>query len=302
MKCPQSGFHRIRSGIATVVDVSPAALAELLPLAEPPETPVVRELLAPRPRRRTAPRAQRHPSWLWALMLAVVLLAIPLAASNEPSTALAAGGDALIDDGPFDSEWPMQVRVRVANSERSGPLVDLTDGSLALGGPNGGHLSGAVRLPIAGDGYYTYNPATQTSPQSPERRWGTAMLVSQVLSLGRWWAQEHPDLPPLGIGDLSRERGGPFTGPGVGHSSHQNGLDVDIRLPRRDRVMGPATPANYDRELTQRVVDRLVAQGASLVLIGPSLDLTGPAGVVVRWPAHDDHLHVRFPDPDGTGN
>lgn len=279
-----------------------SALAELLPLTDPPVAPV-REVLTPRPRRRPAARQQRHPSWLWALLLATVLLAIPLgAASNDPSTALATGDAGVIDDGPFDAEWPMQVEVRVANSERSGPLVDLTDGSLALGGPNGGRLASGVRLPISGAGYYTYNPATQTSPQSPERRWGTAMLVSQVMSLGRWWAQEHPDLPPLGIGDLSRERGGPFTGPGVGHSSHQNGLDVDIRLPRRDRVMGPATPANYDRELTQRVVDRLVAQGASLVLIGPNLDLTGPSGVVVRWPAHDDHLHVRFPDPDGSGN
>lgn len=292
--------------IATVVAVSPAALADILPLADPqaePPVPPRLEVLAPRPRRRTARRTQRHPSWLWALLLSAVLLAIPLgAASNDPSTAAAAGGDTLIDDGPFDAEWPMQVEVRVANSERSGPIVDLGDGSLALGGPNGGRLANGVRLPVSGTGYYTYNPATQTPPQSPERRWGTAMLVSQVLSLGRWWAQEHPDLPPLGIGDLSREHGGPFTGPGVGHSSHQNGLDVDIRLPRRDRVMGAANPSNYDRELTQQVVDRMVAQGASLVLIGPSLDLTGPAGVVVRWPAHDDHLHVRFPDPDGTGN
>lgn len=277
----------------------------MLPLADPVAEPAEArlELVRPRPRRRPAPRAQRHPSWLWALLLAAVLLAIPLgAATHEPATAVAATGDTFIDDGPFDAEWPMQVEVRVANSERSGPLVDLRDGSLALGGPNGGRLANGVRLPVAGAGYYTYDPATQTSPQSPERRWGTAMLVSQVLSLGRWWAQAHPDLPPLGIGDLSRERGGPFTGPVVGHSSHQNGLDVDIRLPRRDRVMGPATPANYDRALTQRVVDRLVAQGASLILIGPNLDLTGPAGVVVRWPNHDDHLHVRFPDPDGTGN
>ena len=198
-----------------------AALAELLPLTDPPDAPV-REVLTPRPRRRPAARAQRHPSWLWAILLAAVLLAIPLgAASNDPSTAVAASGTGVIDDGPFDAEWPMQVEVRVANSERSGPLVDLSDGSLALGGPNGGRLASGVRLPVSGPGYYTYNPAT---------------------------------------------------------------------------------PANYDRALTQRVVDRLVAQGASLVLIGPNLDLTGPSGVVVRWPAHDDHLHVRFPDPDGTGN
>ena len=80
-----------------------------------------------------------------------------------------------------------------------------------------------------------------------------------------------------------------------GHSSHQNGLDVDIRLPRRDRVRGAADPGNYDRALTQQVVDHMVARGANLVLIGPSLDLHGPGGVVVRWPNHDDHLHVRFP-------
>ena len=60
--------------------------------------------------------------------------------------------------------------------------------------------------------------------------------------------------------------------------------------------------ASYDRGLTQAVVDRLISRGAQLVLIGPSLDLTGPPGVVVTWPNHDDHLHVRFPDPDGTGN
>jgi hypothetical protein len=71
---------------------------------------------------------------------------------------------------------------------------------------------------------------------------------------------------------------------------------------RRDGVEGPADASSYDRALTQAVVDRLVARGADLVLIGPSLDLTGPSGVVVRWPNHDDHLHVRFPDPDGTGN
>jgi murein endopeptidase len=88
----------------------------------------------------------------------------------------------------------------------------------------------------------------------------------------------------------------------VGHASHQNGLDVDIRLVRADGTEQQVGAATYDRAATQAVVDRLVAQGASLVLIGPSLDLHGPAGVVVRWPNHDDHLHVRFPDPDGTGN
>lgn len=39
----------------------------------------------------------------------------------------------------------------------------------------------------------------------------------------------HPDGPRLGVGDLSLPRGGPFGREygGVGHASHQNGLDLD---------------------------------------------------------------------------
>jgi len=237
-------------------------------------------------------------------MLLVCLAAVPLGALGDgPRQASAAATPpVVIEEGPSDAELPMRVQVNVVHSERSGPIVDLHDASVAHGGPNGGTLSGAVRLPIRGPGYYTYNPATQRPPGGADRRWGTSMLVSQVIALGEWWDRTHPRRARLGIGDLSRPGGGPFQGPVVGHSSHQNGLDVDIRLPRRDGVEGPANPGNYDRELTQRVVDRLVAQGATLILIGPNLDLHGPAGVVVRWPNHDDHLHVRFADPDGMGN
>ena len=174
--------------------------------------------------------------------------------------------------------------------------------SVASGGPNQGRLVRGVQLPARGEGFYTYNPASQTPPGGADRRWGTDTLVREIILLGRWWARSHPDAPRLGIGDLSLPEGGHFGGPGVGHLSHQNGLDVDIRLVRADGTEGGAHPGTYDAALTQEVVDRLVARGAQLVLIGPSLDLGGPAAVVRRWPNHDDHLHVRFPDPDGPGN
>jgi catechol 2,3-dioxygenase-like lactoylglutathione lyase family enzyme len=67
-------------------------------------------------------------------------------------------------------------------------------------------------------------------------------------------------------------------------------------------VEGRSDPSTYDRALTQQVVDRLVARGAELVLVGRGLRLGGPPGVVMTWPNHDDHLHVRFRDPDGRGN
>ena len=174
--------------------------------------------------------------------------------------------------------------------------------SVAGGAPQAGRLIGGVELPPAGPGYYTYDPSSSGIPNAAGRRWGTASLVRELVDLGRWWQRTHPGAPRIGIGDLSRPAGGSFGGAIVGHVSHQNGLDADLRLPRADGMEGPSGPWNYDRALTQAIVDRLVAQGAELVLIGPSLDLHGPRGVVGPWPNHDDHIHVRFPDPDGRGN
>jgi hypothetical protein len=248
---------------------------------------------------------------MWVSLLALVAALVPIAAfegDGEASVARAAGAVAQVEPAP-----PVAAPVPGTPEKSPGraptkppptparPVVEWRD-SVAHGTPNGGWLEMGVRLPFHGPGFYTYDPATQEPPGGKDRQWGTAVLVRHLLDLGAWWEKAHPGAPRLGIGDLSRRQGGAFGGPVVGPASHQNGLDVDIRLPRADGREDAADPGTYDRELTQQVVDRLVAQGASLVLIGPSLDLHGPAGILVRWPAHDDHLHVRFPDPDGTGN
>jgi murein endopeptidase len=103
-----------------------------------------------------------------------------------------------------------------------------------------------------------------------------------------------PDAARVGVGDLSRPGGGPFTGPG-GHVSHQNGLDVDVLYPRRDRRLRPPIRlAQVDRRRTQDLVDRFVAAGAERVFVDARLGLTGPPEIVQPWPSHDDHLHVRF--------
>lgn len=243
---------------------------------------------------RDRPRGARP--WTWLALLALVAALVPLAAREDTRGGLVAFAAPVVTTlAP-----PLAPDADPTEAPEGPPDVEWHD-SVALGTPNGGRLEDGVLLPVRGPGFYTYNPATQQQPGGPDRTWGTATLVREVIALGAWWARRHPARTPLGIGDLSREHGGPFTGPVVGHQSHQNGLDVDIRLVRRDGAQRAAGPDSYDRALTQAVVDRLVARGASLVLIGPSLDLHGPPGVVVRWPNHDDHLHVRFP-PGGPGN
>lgn len=233
------------------------------------------------------------------VLLAVTAALVPLAAlegGRGGATAIAAA---------VVAPAPVAARAIIAATTAAEPPAPPPEpvqwhDSLALGTPNAGSLQGGVRLPAEGVGYYTYNPATQEPPGGMDRTWGTAMLVRQVRSVARWWAAAHPNAPRLGIGDLSREQGGSFTGPVVGHSSHQNGLDVDVRLVRRDGAERAVDPATYDRALTQELVNRFIAAGATYVFVGPNLDLHGRN--VMVWPDHDDHIHVRFADPDGTGN
>ena len=169
--------------------------------------------------------------------------------------------------------------------------------SRAVGKPFAGRLVDGVQLPAEGRDFWTYDWGTRSSPNRPWRRWGTDRLVRLVLDVLADYRAEHPDAPRVGVADLSRTYGGNFGKRfgGLGHASHQNGLDVDILYPRIDRVERRAyAPALVDDELSQELVDRFVAAGAVYVFTGPRLSLTGPRKVVVRLVHHDDHMHVRI--------
>jgi protein MpaA len=126
-----------------------------------------------------------------------------------------------------------------------------------------------------------------------------------MLAVFSEYAAGHPGAPRVGVGDLSRPHGGDFSARygGIGHASHQNGLDVDIYYPRRDRrELPPRFPSQIDRPLAQDLVDRFVAAGAAKVFVGPNTGLRGPPAVVEVLPAHhDNHLHVRLPG-DGVSS
>ena len=137
--------------------------------------------------------------------------------------------------------------------------------------------------------------------RSPNREWrrvGSDRLVRVVLRVLDDFAAAHPEAPRVGVGDLSRPSGGDFGRRfgGRGHVSHQNGLDVDVYYPRRDRLeRAPRRVAHVDRAFAQELVDRFVRAGALRVFVGPNVGLRGPGPIVQKLPRHDDHLHVRLP-------
>jgi murein endopeptidase len=169
--------------------------------------------------------------------------------------------------------------------------------SVAVGSPTAGRLIRGVRLPARGSDFSTWDPNLHRSPNRGWRRWGTSRLVRVVLEVAREYRTAHPRARPLLIGDLSRPHGGNF-GRQFGyvwHASHQNGLDVDIYFPRRDRARRAArSAADIDRRLSQDIVDRFIRAGATNAFVGPGTGLTGPPGVVQVLPHHDDHVHVRI--------
>jgi murein endopeptidase len=160
-----------------------------------------------------------------------------------------------------------------------------------------GKLRRGVQLPAEGPDWFTWDPVRKRVPNRGWRRWGTDRLVRTVLDVIADYRFDNALAPRVGIGDLSRRHGGDFgvRFGGLGHASHQNGLDADIYYPRYDGLQRrPYKPSQVDRDLAQDLVDRFVAAGARTIYVGPSLGLEGPRKVVVPLVHHDDHLHVRL--------
>jgi murein endopeptidase len=172
--------------------------------------------------------------------------------------------------------------------------------SLAVGLPQAGRLVHGVRLPSEGRDFFTWEAPLRRSPNRPWRRYGTARLVHLILRVARRFRHAHPEAPRLTVGDLSRPHGGEFGARfgGMGHRSHQNGIDVDVYYPRRDRrERAPTSVAQIDHRLAQALVRRFVAAGAQFVFVGTGTRLTGPPAVVQAIAHHDDHMHVRIRAP-----
>jgi murein endopeptidase len=157
-----------------------------------------------------------------------------------------------------------------------------------------GRLINGTQLPQEGPNWVTWNPVTDSSPNLPGRLYGHERTIRAILSVLSGYRVAHPDAPKVVVGDISFRHGGRMDQ----HVSHQNGLDVDIYYPRLDRrATSPTSPQQIDRRLAQDLLDRFIAEGAKVVFVGYSSGLRGATGVVVPYPNHENHMHVRFPAP-----
>lgn len=177
--------------------------------------------------------------------------------------------------------------------------------SIPLGAPNRGALVNGVQLSAEGVNFFSFDPILEQAPNREWRRWATDTTIRALLGVLADYRGAHPLAPRVGIADLSRPEGG-FFGKrygGLGHASHQNGLDVDLYYPRLDAAELPPRSVNdIDRALSADLVRRFVRAGATYVFVGPRTKLRrGPKKVVQKLAFHDDHMHVRFSGGRGAG-
>ena len=170
--------------------------------------------------------------------------------------------------------------------------------STPIGLPNRGALVNGVELPEEGTDFFTYDPVLGVAPNSWWRRWAADTTLRSLLGVLASYRAENPGAPRVGIGDLSRPEGGPFGRRfgGLGHASHQNGLDIDLYYPRDDGLeLPPESVSEINKELSADLVRRFVEAGAVYVFVGPRTNLrAGPKRVVQKLAFHDDHMHIRF--------
>ncbi len=111
------------------------------------------------------------------------------------------------------------------------PEFSVRGGGFASGRANRGRLVNGVRLPDSE--YYTV--------RKPERAWGTSKTVLIVQKAIATFRIKSGFKGQVLIADMSQRRGGRIRP----HSSHQTGLDVDIRLPKLPGIAkGKAPTAN----------------------------------------------------------
>lgn len=178
------------------------------------------------------------------------------------------------------------------------------------GTPQRGRLVNGVQLE-PGPGYRV---------RAADRAWGTALTVTSIRDGYARLAHFDPEKAPVLIADISYERGGPIRG----HSSHQNGLDVDATY----YILGEEefndwrapTPENLDVErqwylfrqwllagvveyifmefaLQQPLYEYARARGASDEELEEWFQYPNRSrrsGIIRHEPGHHAHYHVRF--------
>ena len=128
------------------------------------------------------------------------------------------------------------------------------------------------------NGYYTYG-----TPEHGAGQYAHPRLLSLICMIEHIW--QGRDNRKIGIGNMSLFDGVKYKG----HDGHRSGLDVDVRLFRKDGQEAGVDrfDKHYDRDATALLIDMFFHSGMVQVIY-----FNGDIPGVTPRKHHDNHFHV----------
>lgn len=211
-------------------------------------------------------------------------------------------------EGEVDA-LPSVLRIQTApgdtiNNYSESTLFPFNLGEKYLGKAQGGYTNGSLNKATA----VTVNVATQTMILSKvlgffsvslddKKYYGSGLLVKTIEEAGKLYTKIFPE-QYFEVNDMSKSSGGKIRP----HQSHQNGLDVDVRLPRKN------TRA-YDSAKSWAIIKSFVSLGnVNSIFLNPvrirelctylksstEKDYAATFGKLYPESGHTSHMHVRL--------
>jgi hypothetical protein len=156
-----------------------------------------------------------------------------------------------------------------------------------------------VAMPRSGPGFV--NEDTDHFGHGSEE--AKLLLEEAGASYSRDYLATHPGATPLSLNDVSRKEGGKTRD----HETHQTGLDLDFRLPRKDGTAGSdVRRTDYDREATWAMlkslasnprVERVLFTDPVLAERAKSNDEPWAHKLLDGGAVHKNHIHVDVKPP-----
>ncbi len=135
---------------------------------------------------------------------------------------------------------------------------------------------------MSGLGYYSYGS------DFSNRQWGTPNTIQALKDIAQQFKLNNPTAQ-IGIGDISFQFGGQMSP----HSTHKEGLHVDLRPVRTDNMMTPVsiTDAQYDAAKTKILIELFLSHKnvKNILFNDPALT---PLARVSYYSGHHNHFHV----------
>jgi penicillin-insensitive murein endopeptidase len=190
----------------------------------------------------------------------------------------------------------------------------------AKGSYNRGSLEFAWELPLEGEGYVRLF-------SQRNRGWATLPMIEMIEKSAFEINQLYPGKDPLLVGDISAHKGGKISR----HSSHQNGLDVDLSYYRlngseqsserqdsflENMVRGGRLSKNFDvvrnwelvkalfrfGKVTRIFIDKVIKKEfcKHAEILGEKELYQDVLKRLKPYPNHSNHLHVRIQCPENS--